>query len=528
MSLKINYNVSAMIANNSLKLNDNKLTTSLGKLSSGYKINSAKDDAAGLAISRRMHAQLKGLKAASQDAKDGVSVIEIADGALAEVHDILQRMNELSIKAANGTLETDDRKAIQMEISQLGEEIDRIGQTTEYNSQRLFTGEFDLKGYTDKLEVKVDKYSDSVMYGEYDLTIGQFKFVEDKNGDMILEAYNGSSEKKVDVTRPDKKNEEFKVSGDMYHLTYKGDDGDEFTLDIAGYGYKDLLKTAEDNIRTNNSDIDADVALNLTSDSGYPITEYQTDGTTLKKEEDLQKGTGNFTDSDGNTYDRDTEIKTTKRYDDDGNLTETTIITKTTTKYTDTNGNIITLTEETESIKTEPDDARVRTLSSVREMEIPAPATPEDAQISLDLTGYGAMTFQIGANESQTLDIRFEKLSMESLGFKYQDSDETKDMSLNVSTAEGALKAIDQIKGAIGQVSLIRSRLGACQNRLEHTETNLATSDENMTAAYSRIMDTDMAEEMSNYSNLQIVSQAATAILAQANERPSQMLQLLQ
>ena len=118
MSLKINYNVSAMIANNSLKLNDNKLTTSLGKLSSGYKINSAKDDAAGLAISRRMHAQLKGLKAASQDAKDGVSVIEIADGALAEVHDILQRMNELSVKSANGTLMDGDRDAIQQEIAQ--------------------------------------------------------------------------------------------------------------------------------------------------------------------------------------------------------------------------------------------------------------------------------------------------------------------------------------------------------------------------------------------------------------------------
>ena len=422
MSLKINYNVSAMIANNSLKLNDNKLTTSLGKLSSGYKINSAKDDAAGLAISRRMHAQLKGLKAASQDAKDGVSVIEIADGALAEVHDILQRMNELAIKSANGTLSEErkidsngnelksDRDVIQDEIAQLGEELDRIGQTTEYNSQRLFTGEFDLKGYTNQLEIKVDKYSDVMMYGEYDFLLDGLNFTKDEKGFFKLEDYNGDSNNKVTVKRPDGKDEDFVVSGDIYHLAFNGDNGDSFMLDIA--------------------------ALNIKASE---------------------------TDNGDGTY-----------------------------SYSYTAG------------------------------------SAEKSAINLNLTGYGAMTFQIGANESQTLDIRFEKLSMESLGFKYQDSDETKDMRLNVSTQEGAYKAIDQITAAISQISTMRSRLGAMQNRLEHTEANLATSDENMTAAYSRIMDTDMAEEMSNYSNLQIVSQAATAILAQANERPSQMLQLLQ
>ncbi len=422
MSLKINYNVSAMIANNSLKLNDGKLSTALERLSSGYKINSAKDDAAGLAISRRMNAQIKGLKAASQDAKDGVSVIEIADGALSEVHDILQRMNELAVKAANGTLSSGqtingeyvsgDRDAIQAEIAQLAEEIDRIGQTTEYNSQKLFTGEFDLKGYTNVLELKVDKYSDVMMYGEYEFKIeaADLEFIEDKDGIVSLKKFNGSEHNKVEVTRPDGKKEDYHISGDMYHLRFKGDDGDEFTLDITAF-----CKSMTDN-KTTNSD-------------------------------------------------------------------------------------------ETITHKFEVTD------------EVP---------VKMNLTGYGAMTFQIGANESQTLDIRFEKLSMETLGFKYQDSDQTKDMCLDCSTENGATRAIDQIKDAIEQISLMRSRLGAYQNRLEHTQTNLETSDENMTAAYSRIMDTDMAEEMSNYSNLQIVSQAATAILTQANERPSQMLQLLQ
>ena len=138
MSLKINYNVSAMVANNSLKMSDNKLTASLERLSSGYKINHAKDNAAGLAIARRMNAQIRGLDVATQDAQDGISVLEIADGALAEVHDMLQRMNELSIKAATGTITDADRETIQAEVAQLKEEITRIGETTEYTGKKLF------------------------------------------------------------------------------------------------------------------------------------------------------------------------------------------------------------------------------------------------------------------------------------------------------------------------------------------------------------------------------------------------------
>ena len=128
------------------------------------------------------------------------------------------------------------------------------------------------------------------------------------------------------------------------------------------------------------------------------------------------------------------------------------------------------------------------------------------------------MTLQIGANEGQTIDLRIPQLSLQHIGLDKTD----------VSTYDGALSAIDEAANTIAAVSEMRSRLGAYQNRLQHTQTNLATSEENVTAAYSRIMDTDMAEEMTDYSNLQVVTQAATSILAQANERPSQVLQLLQ
>ena len=373
MSLKINYNVSAMIANNSLKMNDGKLSTALERLSSGLKINNAKDDAAGLAIARRMNAQIKGLSVAEQDAKDGVSVVEIADGALAEVQDMLQRMNELAVKSSTGTISDEDRKVLNNEVDQLKEEITRIGQTTEYNGQKLFDGSFDLKGYTNNNNIKVNYYSDSVQYGTYQLEI-----------------------------------------------TRKYDGGGVFTNET-----------------------------------------------------------------------------TAKFNPDDRKLTAT-----------EENGQLI--------IKGE-NDFEIR-LGLKENWDSGMNAGSPSLNVNLDLTGLGAMTLQVGSNESQTVDIRIPELSLLNAGIE----------DMDLKTKDNALKAIGQIDSSIKYVSEMRSRLGAYQNRLEHTESNLSTSNENMTAAYSRIMDTDMATEMTNYTNLQIVSQAATSILAQANERPSQMLQLLQ
>lgn len=383
MGLKINYNISAMIANNSLKVADNKLGASLERLSSGYKINHAKDNASGLAIARRMNAQLRGLSTAEQDAMDGESVVEIADGALAEVHDMLQRMNELAVKAANGTTTDEDRKIIQDEIAQLKEEVTRIGETTEYNGQKLFDGTFDLKGYTENTEVKVNYYSDDVAIGEYLISVSDVKF--DDLGNVDLTNDPTATVIKTDVVP--QQTIPVKVSGTEEQLILTGEDGFEIRLGVDAYA-----------------------------------------------------GT-----EPGQAMDAITDLK-------------------------------------------------------------------------LDLTGIGGMTLQIGANEGQTIDLRIPELSLLNIGIK----------KTEVLTIDSSKRAIDEIEGAINYVSQMRSRLGAYQNRLQHTQTNLATSQENVTAAYSRIMDTDMAEEMTDYSNLQVVTQAATSILAQANERPSQVLQLLQ
>ena len=393
MGLKINYNISAMIANNSLKVADNKLGTSLERLSSGYKINHAKDNAAGLAIARRMNAQVRGLKVAEQDAKDGESVVEIADGALAEVHDMLQRMNELAVKAANGTASDSDREIIQDEIVQLQEEITRIGETTEYNSQKLFDGIFDLKGYClNNNDIKVNYYSDEVNTGKY--TVGVEGVTFDELGNVVR-----NDGIKATVTRTDVDPDQeipVTVSGTAEQLILTGQDGFEIRLGVSAY-----------------------------------VTSAEVEG------------------------------KMTYSFGDD--LTG-------------------------------------------------------DKALNLDITGIGSMTLQIGANEGQTIDLRIPQLSLLNLGVN----------KTNVSTYDGANRAIDEVANAIATVSEMRSRLGAYQNRLVHTENNLATSQENVTAAYSRIMDTDMAEEMTDYTNLQVITQAATSILAQANERPSQVLQLLQ
>ena len=393
MGLKINYNVSAMIANNSLKTADNRLSASLERLSSGYKVNHAKDNAAGLAIARRMNAQVRGLKVAEQDAKDGESVVEIADGALAEVHDMLQRMNELAVKAANGTASDSDREIIQDEIVQLQAEITRIGETTEYNSQKLFDGTFDLKGYClNNNDIKVNYYSDKVNTGKY--TVGVEGVTFDELGNVVR-----SDDTKATVTRTDVNPDQeipVTVSGTAEQLILTGEDGFEIRLGVSAY-----------------------------------VTSAEVDG-----------------------------------------------------KMTYTFGDDLT----------------------------------GDKVLNLDITGIGGMTLQIGANEGQTIDLRIPQLSLLNLGVNKTD----------VSTYDGANRAIDEVANAIATVSEMRSRLGAYQNRLQHTQTNLSTSQENVTAAYSRIMDTDMAEEMTEYSNLQVVTQAATSILAQANERPSQVLQLLQ
>ncbi|ADL32814.1 flagellin FliC3 [Butyrivibrio proteoclasticus B316] len=395
--MKINYNVSAMIANNALQRNDTLLSESLERLSSGLKIANAKDNPSGLAMSRRMNSQIEGLGVAGDTSNDGISIVQVADGSLSEIQEILQRMNQLAVQASNGTLTNSDREAIQEEASLLKEEIERMAQTTQFNGQSILDGTFDLKGYatigdtfagsqTDA-SVKVVNYSDVVEAGVYKIT-------------------------GIDVS--------------YLHLT--GTTG----VDKQGIFFEN----------------DSDKAIKI------------------------------------------------ERVNDDG----------TTTSYMN-NGMIASVNEDVLTLRD----------STGKKIDIQIDRSLSDT-LFVDLTASGAMTMQVGANEGQTLDIRIPKVNLTTLGI----------YNLDMANPEGALEAIEEVKGALANISSIRSRLGSYQNRLEHTSSSLDITVENMTAAYSRIMDVDMAEEMTVYSTQQVLSQAGISMMAQANERPSQVLQLLQ
>lgn len=367
--MRISFNASAVIANNSLTRADNRLSESLARLSSGLKIVGAKDNPSGLAMSKRMNAQIEGIGVANQNANDGISIIEIADGTLSEIHEMLQRANELCIKASNGTLMDDDRKMVNAEIQQLKEEMERICSETQFNGQNILDGSFDLRGYTSSTDVKVSYYSDEVKAGAY--RIDALTVAYDENGNIDLQ-----------------------TAADSFQGSFPGN-----------------------------------------------------------------------------------------------------------AKITQTDGNVITVTGE--------DDFEMK-------LEILSDAVTYP--VSIQVEDFGSMDMQIGANEGQQLGIRIPKMSLENMGIS----------ALDTSTEGSASEGIEKVNHAIKFVSNVRSRLGAYQNRLEHTVSSLDISSENMTAAYSRIMDVDMAEEMTEYTTLQVLSQASTSMLAQANERPSQVLQLLQ
>lgn len=389
--MRISYNAPAMVAHNALTRNDNRLTESLKRLSSGLKVVEAKDNPAGMAMGKRMNTQLKGLSVATQNSSDAISAIETADGALSEVHDILQRMNQLAVKASTGTISDADRATIEDEIVQLKDEITRIADTTQFNGETLLNGNFDLRGYTSDENVKVGYYSDQVTVGTYVIDSIQVEF---KDGEI-----------------------------------------DPATVNC-------VLNTAV----------------------GAPNVQFPQDAAVTASGNKLVI-----------TSQKNADFEMTIKFE----------------PPKDANGNVI--------------DGKV-------------PAAAAATNVSVDITGIGAMTMQIGSNEGQVLDIRIPTISLDELGLEYT----------SVSTMDDARKAIDSVAGAIAYVSEARSRLGAYQNRLEHCVSNLDIISENMTAAYSRIMDADMAEEMTEYTTIQVISQASMSMLAQANERPAQVLQLLQ
>lgn len=573
--MRINLNVSSVVAQNALANNDTRLSNSTLRLSSGLKINKASDNAAGLAIARKMDAQIKSLIRANQNSNDGLSVVNTADGAMAEMHDILQRMNELAIQSANGTNSDDDRKQIQLEIDQLVSELDRIADTTQFNAQNLLDGTFAYKGYTNTENVKVMSYTEGVSSGTY--VIGQIEYYhyEDKITTYVGEVgANGQksvkdieNEETYQVSSADDVKNALKKSGDL--TTYQD------ISNIKAFPEDSLVTIEDENIviksqgnfeiklAVNNRDaVTSSTYSSLaqtTGAGGAPVTPttystytYRnvsvavTTATAIRYNINLINVGGENGDTAVSEDDYRTVAEGLEEYFEGNNLKNVEITNMTcdrttgemhiTYKCTDANGNDnvvdtldLVLHQETKNVNSDPtisdgsnkkytmEDYLYQMKETTKTTYVVGGDTPKDC-IQLNITGMGAMQIQVGANEGQILEIEIPDLNTIYLGVE----------NLDISTEDKATAAIDTVGKAINYLSSVRAKIGAYANRLEHIVTNLNTTEENMTAAYSRIMDVDMATEMTEYSTVQVLVQASTSMLAQANERPQQVLQLLQ
>ena len=466
--MRINHNIAAQVANSNLKRVDNRVAASTMRLSSGYKINKAADDSAGLTISNKMRAQIRALDQASRNADDGVSVLRTADGALGEIENMLQRCRELSVQAANDTLVIADRENIQKEVDQLMDEIDRIAETTDYNGKKIFSGECSRVVTCKQDGVEVLGISESVKAGTYQFSVTQL-----------------ASPASAEITFKENTKGSITINGTVIELS---DDDTKNSI------YEKVLSVCDMLDINVTSPYDS-------SDRDYPYALSLTTRATGSEQKIIYQNMGEtvvHTSPGG----QDAVAELTKRPDrpdDDSNAVKEAVY---------CHGSTVTIT----------DNDGFEMSFALDEKKI-VPGTFE-----LNVYDTGTMKLQIGTKEAEELSVDFSKLSCKTLKLREADGDSF----VNLCSNFGASNAISLFDHAIQEISGYRSKLGAYENRLDSTISALDINSESTTGAMSRIMDTDMAEEMTEYTQQNVLSQAATSILAQANNRPQQVMSLLQ
>lgn len=469
----IQHNMQAANGNRMLGKVVTDQAKSTEKLSSGYRINRAADDAAGLSISEKMRGQIRGLNQASTNAQDGISLIQTAEGALNETHSILQRMRELSVQSANGTETNDDREAIQDEISQLQDELDRIADTTEFNTMKLLDGSLDGSSSSTS--------SAGPAFGVYDTGLKAF----------VSSNVTGV---KVSVSATAKAGAESAIwdeAGTTLTLNLVKDKTyDQKTID-------NLIANAKQE-QSSATATPAQVSVKLSSD--LTAATYNADGSLATA--------GEYTLSlqAGKTYTEEDIEDLLKEAGLDYDVTLS-------GPNPDNNDEANTLFVTNSKVAV---DLTLANGAGLGDTDAYLGQTHYDVAVA----GEGGLTLQIGANEGQTMKLSIGNMSAKALGVSGN--------SVDISTQDGASEATTTIDNAIKKVSAQRSTLGAVQNRLEHTISNLDTSSENLQTAESRIRDVDMAEEMVTYSKNSILQQAAQSMLAQANQSTQGVLSLLQ
>ena len=484
----VQHNLQAMNANRMLNVTTGQQAKSTEKLSSGYKINRAADDAAGLTISEKMRKQIKGLDQASTNAQDGVSSVQTAEGALTEVHSMLQRMNELAVQAANGTNAESDRQAIQDEVNQLNTEIDRVAETTKFNEIYLLKGDSEGGTKTEKLAAHdaglagtlVDNGDGTATFTAKALKHGEEVNIAGKSYtvDGVTPPTNNSIALGTAGATGTKGTYTFALADMQADLNGKATftiDGKDYTIDVAkGDDAKKIGNTLATAL---NGKIDDGLGSKyaVTNNNGTLTFEAGTAGANNKAITGAYKPVENGTPV--------TDIYNKMK---DELATASSIGTDIAATVTNNNGTF-TITKGSVSVA-------------------------DSLSFNLHVGADADMTNKINVN--------IETMNSAYLGIK----------NLNVTdkTGTAATYAIDAIADAVAKVSSQRSALGAVQNRLEHTIANVDNVVENTTSAESRIRDTDMAEEMVEYSKNNILAQAGQSMLAQANQSNQGVLSLLQ
>jgi len=568
--MRINNNIMALNTHRQLSINNTNTAKSLEKLSSGYRINRAGDDAAGLAISEKMRAQIRGLNMASKNAQDGISLIQTAEGALTEVHAILQRMRELAVQSANDTNVEIDRNEIQKEINQLTSEINRIGNTTEFNTMKLLNG--------DRAITTVDETTSitKVNSGTYDAAFSlgvswtgldsgaeqpnlSIKFTDGNSGAFDWSKLSTTTSISADLT--------ISRSGNDFLVDFSGKDteGDTLTINQDKMAYDEANDKYVYNANGISFEITADEVAkfkdgaSVTIDlKAYDIGATGTLNMTVVTVKTVNDYTAHDLKTSGTTYGSFTTPITVNS--DSADFIEGVVGIKITATGLSSTGDYTVELLDKDGVALNTDT--ITSAASVTAINY----NQHGIEFTFDVKDTDAFTitkmfdtttitettkktvsdkslyFQVGANEHQAMTLDMNDMRSVALGLSSKaggdaftadkavtdgTSNTSVEHALDVSDHKKAAAAATIINNAIETVSAERSKLGAIQNRLEHTIKNLDTSAENLQAAESRIRDVDMPKEMMEFTKQNILMQAATAMLAQANMAPQTVLQLL-
>ncbi len=541
--MRIQHNVMAMNAYRNYSNNTSALSKNLEKLSSGYKINRAGDDAAGLAISEKMRAQITGLEAAQKNVKDGISLVNTAEGALQEVQDMMNRMVYLAQESANGTFDNPvDRKALQAEVDQLRDEINRIADSANFNGIKLLDGSLATANG-----------------GEGNDNMGNVSLVDFQNsaagGGTFTEGGGSATKAKTELTVA----AATVAQGDVVKMTMALSDGSEYSVEMKVSGTKLLSMDGESTYATlaGSTDITAteymeafEKALEKNMEFNNKVTMTTAGTVTAVKEgfggptvDSLVITTSNGKDTVNQGATATVTTEGTGSYDTLAvagmavfNSTATDpaadhvftvngqkfALVESLSKSASAFASDVTLIELGAAAATAGDAAKIAAaINQKTGLNIRESATAGTLNLySKGGSAGGGLTLQIGdsSDSYNQLTVSIKDMHTGAMGIS----------GISIATQAGAQAAVDVIKDAINYVSDVRGNLGAISNRLDHTKNNLGVMRENITDAESSIRDTDVADEMMAYTKNNILVQSAQAMLAQANQVPQGVLQLLQ